>query len=203
MKITPFYAKGWESNSFLVSDNGHAALIDAGVSVKAVLDALQAENAKLDYILLTHGHFDHTLTADALREATGAKLLIHADDAEMLTDANKSALALFLGRYDTVKPCDEILNHEDSIALGDSTLTVIHTPGHSKGSLCYLADDFIFTGDTLFDRGFGRFDLHGGDFETLKSSLRKLGKLDRKLKIYAGHGTSVSLGEAIDYLTII
>ena len=80
MKIIPFYARGWEANSYLIVSCGQAALVDAGVSAKAVLEALDKEDAKLEYILLTPGHFDHTVTADALREATGAKLVVHKED---------------------------------------------------------------------------------------------------------------------------
>ncbi len=203
MKITPFYGRGWESNSYLVSSDGHAALIDAGVATKTLLETLEKENVKLEYILLTHGHFDHTITADEIRKSTDAKLMIHEKDTEMLADPEKSALALFFGRYDTVAPCDIALRDGDSILLGSQELKVIHTPGHSKGSVCYIGDGCIFTGDTLFDGGFGRFDLHGGSFEELKNSLRSLKSLNPNLDMYSGHGTSAKLGEALELLTII
>ena len=203
MKIIPFYARGWESNSYLVISGGQAALIDAGVSARLVLEALEKENAVLKYILLTHGHFDHTITADALREATKAKLIVHELDAEMLTDAEKSALAFFTGRKDTVKLCEQTVANGDVITLGDTRIKVIHTPGHSKGSVCYLAGNTLFTGDTLFDGGYGRFDLHGGPVETLCLSLKSLKTLDRDLDILAGHGSGAKLGEALDLLNFI
>lgn len=203
MKIIPFYARGWESNSYLVISGGQAALIDAGVSARLVLEALEKENAVLKYILLTHGHFDHTITADALRDATEAKLVVHELDAEMLTDAEKSALAFFTGRKDTVKLCEQTVANGDVITLGDTRIKVIHTPGHSKGSVCYLAGNTLFTGDTLFDGGYGRFDLHGGHFETLCLSLKSLKTLDRDLDILAGHGSGAKLGEALDLLNFI
>ena len=203
MKIIPFYARGWESNSYLIVSSGQAALIDAGVSTKAVLEELTKENAGLEYIFLTHGHFDHTVTADALREATGAKLVIHKDDEEMLADAHKSALATFLGRYDTVKPCEKAIDDGERITLGDEEITVIHTPGHSKGSVCYLIGDKMFTGDTLFNGGYGRYDLHGGDFDTLCASLSRLRAFDGKLNIFPGHGDGTTLKKALDLLKFI
>ncbi len=203
MKIIPFFARGWESDSYLLINGGEAALIDAGVSARLVLEALAKENAKLKHILLTHGHFDHTVSADKLREVTEAKLFVHTDDAEMLADPQKSALALFFGRYDTLSPCDGTLKDGDTIKLGDKEIKVIHTPGHSKGSVCYLVESTLFTGDTLFNGGYGRFDLYGGDFKALTSSLKKLGKLDPHLEIYPGHGDGTTLGKALKLLNFI
>lgn len=203
MKTIPFYGHGWEANSYLIIDNNEAALIDAGVPSKIVTEALEEENAKLKYILLTHGHFDHTVSVDALRESTGAKLAVHGEDEEMLSDAEKSALALFFGRYDKIKPCDISLKGGDKIELGSTEITVMHTPGHSKGSVCFLVGDSLFTGDTLFDGGYGRYDLHGGDFNKLCASLSSLKSLDRKLEIHPGHGGSAKLGDALDCLNFI
>lgn len=203
MKIIPFCVRGWESNSYLVTSGNHAALIDAGASAKEVLDALKKENAELEYIILTHGHFDHTICADKLRELTNAKLAIHKDDAEMLADAEKSALALFFGRYDTVTPAEILLEDGDSLSLGEEKLTLIHTPGHSKGSSCFLAQNALFTGDTLFNGGYGRYDLHGGDADTLFSSLSSLKELDGELDIYPGHGDGTKLKKALNYLNLI
>ena len=203
MKIIPFYSGGMESNSFLVTDSGEAVLIDAGASPEQVSEALQKENAVLKYILLTHGHFDHTVYADSLRDTTGAKLLIHGDDAEMLTDAHKSALAVFFNRYDTVRPCDGTVKNSDTVTVGSTELKVIHTPGHSNGSVCYLTEGAIFAGDTLFAQGFGRFDLYGGSFEKLKNSLSALKSLNGELDIYSGHGGPSKLKKALDRLNFI
>ena len=203
MKIIPFFQRGYESNSYLVVDGKHAALIDAGVSEDNLLDALKAEEAELSYILLTHGHFDHTLSADALRKQTGARLCIHQLDDEMLKDAQKSALALFFGKYDTVGESDLQLLDGDEIELESVKLKVIHTPGHSKGSVCYLTGDVMFTGDTLFDGGYGRFDLHGGDPKALGSSLYSLSSFDKDITVYPGHGGAARLESALNKINII
>ena len=203
MKIINFYSSGFESNSYLLISGLEAVLIDAGVPTKKVLDTLENEGAKLKYILLTHGHFDHTITADKLRDATGARLAIHEDDDEMLSDAEKSALALFFGRHDTVRPSDLTLKDGDRLGFGADELTIIHTPGHSKGSVCCQIGNSLFTGDTLFNGGYGRYDLHGGDFNTLCASLAKLKELDGELDIYPGHGDSAKLSKALNYLNFI
>ena len=203
MKIIPFYARGWEANSYLAVCDGQAALIDAGASAQAVCETLKKENAVLKYIILTHGHFDHTVCADRLREMTGAALAIHMDDAEMLADAEKSALALFFGRYDTVKDADILLKDGGSIQLGGESITLIHTPGHSRGSSCFLVGDALFTGDTIFNGGYGRYDLHGGDADTLFASLSSLKALDGELDIYPGHGDTAKLKTALQYLNIL
>ena len=200
MKCIPFWGIAWESNSYLLVHDGHAALIDAGVSAKAVLDTLEAENASLELILLTHGHFDHTVSIDKLCEATGATLAIHEADAEMLTDAEKSALYHFFGTRSAHIPCDKTLSHGECLSLGNKTIDVIHTPGHSRGSVCYRVDDMLFSGDTLFAQGYGRFDLYGGDMGQLAISLGSLRQLDETFTIYPGHGGATSLGEALENL---
>lgn len=200
MKIIPFYASGWEANSYLIINAQTAVLIDAGTPSKNILEALKKENAELKYILLTHGHFDHTISADALRDATNALLAIHENDAEMLEDAHKNALYTFMGRNDTLKPADILLTDNHKTELEDETVTVIHTPGHSRGSVCYLIGNALFTGDTLFDGGYGRCDLYGGNFEQLCASLSSLKTLDRSVTIYPGHGTSTTLNKALNYL---
>lgn len=201
-KIIPFTATGYESNSYLLISNNEAALIDAGADVRSVLSVLDREGAALKYILLTHGHFDHTVSANELRRKTGAKLLVHKDDEEMLTDAKKSALWLFFGKDDTVGRADGTLDDGDELLIGDEKIQVVHTSGHSKGSVCYQAGSSLFTGDTLFKSGYGRFDLYGGDPEELLRSLKLLSQLDGNIDIYPGHGEGSTIKKAISALGI-
>jgi len=200
MKCIPFFGVAWEANSFLLVHEGRAVLIDAGVSATRVLDTLKAENTALEAILLTHGHFDHTVSIDRLREDTGAILAIHQEDAEMLTDAEKSALYHFFGTKSTHAPCDKTLVHGERLMLGDKAIEVIHTPGHSRGSVCYRVDGMLFSGDTLFAEGYGRFDLYGGDIGQLAASLGALRRLDGHLTVYPGHGASSTLEDALNNL---
>ena len=174
MKLFPLYGHGWESNCYLLISGSEALLIDAGIEPGHITELLAQENAHLSYIVLTHGHFDHTISVDKLREKTGAKLLIHTNDADMLADAEKSALYYFFGTRNAYRPAERLLQNGDEILLGEERLGVIHTPGHSQGSICLLANDMLFTGDTLFDGSYGRCDLYGGSTEALVSSLLSL-----------------------------
>lgn len=198
---SPYASDCW----LLTTDSGHAAVIDpsaaAPVILRAVREAFPDGNGQLDAILLTHGHFDHITAVDALRQAVpGVPVYIHTADASMLTDGTRNASALFFGTADVYAPADRLLQDGDSIRLGDEVLSVLHTPGHSPGSVCYLntADGTLFTGDTLFAFGIGRCDLWGGDGAAMRQSLRRLGSLPRTLRIFPGHGETAVLGAALD-----
>ena len=188
----------FSSNCFIVHDGGEALVIDPVVSANRVISLLENHSLVLKGILLTHGHFDHIFRADELREATGAPLYVHKDDAEMLTDSAKNAYRLFTGRDFAIREADVLLDEGDTIPLGDGKLTVIHTPGHTRGSVCYDAGDALYTGDTIFASSFGRYDLYGGDFAALKSSISRLCTLaeteDRV--IYPGHEDFSTLKKA-------
>ena len=193
---SPYAADCW----LLTTEDGHAAVIDpsaaAPVILRAVREAFPDGDGLLDAILLTHGHFDHITAVDALRQAMpGVPVCIHAADASMLTDGTRNASALFFGTEDTYAPADRLLQEGDSIRLGGETLTVLHTPGHSPGSVCYLdaAGGRLFTGDTLFAPGYGRTDLPGGSWSDLVRSLRRLLHLPGNLHVYPGHGGDTEL----------
>ena len=198
LKIIPIAPYSFGANTYAIISDGHAIVIDPSVTVGAITSALSEENAVLDAVVLTHGHFDHIVSIDTVREALGVKVYIHENDAEMLTDGAKNAFLTFFGRDRVYNPADELLQDNDLIGLGSSELKVIHTPGHSKGSICLLGDGFLVTGDTLFADTVGRSDLWGGDQSALVSSLEKLRELDRSLMIYAGHGAPERLGIALD-----
>ena len=200
MTVVPFWSTAWESNSYLIVNETHAALIDAGVDVDRVRASLVKMGATLDYVLLTHGHFDHTIFVDKLRKAMPSPLVVHVADAEMLVDAEKSAQYHFFGTKSVHDPADKTVKHGDALPLGNTVITVHHTPGHSQGSVCYRVEDALFSGDTLFASGYGRCDLYGGDMSALAHSLGSLRALDQKLTIYPGHGGTAILGDALDNL---
>ena len=203
MHIIPLWGVSFEANSYLVVEGSHAVLIDAGVMPDRVQSALLDANATLERILLTHGHFDHTFSVDKLRRTYSLPLTIHEQDAEMLTDASKSEQYRFFGTTDAHEPAEITVSDRDVIPFGDTFITVIHTPGHSRGSVCYRIGDALFSGDTLFASGYGRYDLYGGDSRALSCSLQALGSLDPALTLYPGHGGAATLGDALDNLTRI
>lgn len=168
------------------------AVIDPGDESEKLYEKLTDKSLSVECIILTHGHFDHILALDELREKTGAKVLIHEDDEELLLDPNKS-LMTWVGIDHGCKAADILLHDGDKIKIGESELTVIHTPGHTRGSICLINGTDMLSGDTLFRGNIGRYDLYGGDYNTLMDSLHKLSQMTVDYKVYPGHGAATSL----------
>ena len=198
MNIYTLFPDSFGANCYLLISHGRAAVIDPSVNAGKILEFVKSTGADLDKVILTHGHFDHIESIDSLREKNPVPVYVHKDDNEMLTDGEKNAHALFFGVDKIWHGADILLDDGDEITVGEEKLKVISTPGHSKGSICLLGDGFVITGDTLFANGYGRYDLYGGDADTLASSLARLRNFDKNLTIYPGHGGTAKLGRALD-----
>lgn len=201
MRIVNLFPGSVGSNCYLVEDSGEALIIDPSASASAILRRLREDGCTPVGILLTHGHFDHVMSVDTLRQAEpNLKVYIHESDAPMLTDADKNAFALFFGQDRVWKEADVFLTDGQAITVGNATLTVVHTPGHSPGSVCYLCaeEGVMFTGDTLFADNIGRCDLWGGSYAVIRQSLKHLRDFDGTLTIYPGHGDTNKLSRALD-----
>lgn len=205
MKIIPICPASFAANTFLLVSGKCAIAVDPAVSVGAVEKILESEQADLKAIVLTHGHFDHTVAVDTLRDRFDVPLMIHAGDAPMLTDGRINGFYDFYGRECVHRPADATIADGEIIPLGDGEITVICTPGHSPGSVCLLCKDsknaeeqFMVTGDTLFGNSIGRCDLWRGSEEMIARSLSKLSRLDPSMRIYPGHGASEILGTALE-----
>ncbi len=203
MKIFTVCPDSFGANTYLIISDGSAFAIDPAVSVSALDRVLEANNARLCGVLLTHGHFDHTISVDTLRDKHNAPLMMSGDDAEMLSDGKLNGFFDFYGKTSTHRNAEKLVCDGDVLHLGNEQIKVIATPGHSKGSLCFECPDengkaFLITGDTLFASSVGRTDLHGGDEKTLALSLAKLSALPCDTVIYPGHGASSSLGYALN-----
>lgn len=205
MRIKTLYPGSFGANCrLLIAQNGQAAVVDPSPNAETVTEALRAEQATLSVILLTHGHFDHILSLDALRDAAGVRALIHREDLEMPADAERNAFAAFFRQRRIWRTPDGMFEDGDTIPVGDETVTVLHTPGHTPGSVCFSCNGGrdLLTGDTLMDGAYGRYDLPGGDGAKLLSSLRRLATLPAETRIYPGHGADVRLGDALDAIGI-
>lgn len=201
MEIINYYPGSWGSNCYLLLSGTHAAIVDPSADADTLQNAVRSHGAALDFILLTHGHFDHIVSIDTLRDNTGVPVMIHEHDLTFPEDAHKNAFYPFFHMERTYKRPDKALRDNEILSLGDETIRVIHTPGHTAGSVCFLcANEFLITGDTLFDGGCGRTDLYSGDETALYASLGKLSSLSPALPIYPGHGSGSSLGDALGQL---
>lgn len=181
-------------NCYIVKySENKAAIIDPGDEGEKIVKELERQDLDPTQIILTHGHFDHIGAAAFLKEKYNIPLYICEKDNIMLSDREKSGayIAPFV-KYNTVK-ADGFLKEGDIIELGEASLKVMETPGHSEGSICLMGEDFIFTGDTLFQGSVGRTDLFSGSGKKLMESVKRLAGLEKDYRLYCGHGEDTSL----------
>lgn len=186
----------YRTNCYIITDtaSGETAVVDPGEFTPALESALSSRGVeKLKYILLTHGHFDHICGVYSLKEHFGGEVLIHEGDRKCLESTEWSLCDSVEGYVQTVMSPDREIAEEDTLMLGETVISVMHTPGHTRGGVCYIADGKIFSGDTLFKVGIGRTDLPGGHLRTLVNSLRRIGALQGDFEIFPGHGESTTL----------
>jgi glyoxylase-like metal-dependent hydrolase (beta-lactamase superfamily II) len=207
MIIRTFVAGPVEANNYLVADEAtkEAVLIDCSEFNQEILDAVEDLGVRVEYILLTHGHFDHVLGANEMSAMLDAPVLIHKADLGWLENVN-TTLGMFNMPDAEIPQVNGFVEDGQVISTVSPELSikVIHTPGHTEGSVCYQIGDKIFTGDTLFLETVGRTDLPGGDFRKLKNSVENiLFALDENTVVYPGHGKSTVIGHEKDYNEII
>ena len=185
------------ANCYLLVDEktGEAAIVDPAWYVDEFNDILEKNNAKLKYIMLTHGHFDHIFGVHGLKEATGAKVVIHFKDAEHLTDPGKSLAEGNMPEPQIPVSADVLLKEGDVITLGDEEIKVMSTPGHTMGSVCYIieSEKTIISGDTLFCMTAGRTDFPDGSDELMIKSLKRLIALEGDYRVLPGHNKETTL----------
>lgn len=185
-----------QTNCYILQSDSNALVIDPGDEPERILRFLTDVNAKPSQIVATHTHFDHVLGVDAIQTTLKIPFLIHRDDLPML-ESMQSRVREFMGFSVPPPPkVDQFLKDGESITVGHDKVKVIHTPGHSPGSISLAGQGFVLTGDALFNQSIGRTDLPGGDFDTLVRSITdRLFKLDDDTIVYPGHGPETSIGD--------
>jgi len=198
MNVLPLPLGPLGTNCYLVWDEpgGNALLVDCAGTPRQILAPAQERGLSLAVIVLTHGHMDHTERLAELVQRTAAEVAIHELDAPLLRDPMLNGAALFGYPHADATP-DRLLREGDAIALAGAaiTLTVLHTPGHTPGSICLLGEGALFSGDTLFAGSIGRTDLPGGDETEMAASLQRLTELPEATTVYPGHGPTTTLRE--------
>lgn len=186
-----------ESNCFVLADEKtkEALLIDPGDEPDRILDLLIKDNLKLKYIVCTHAHFDHVGAIPELKTETGAKIVIHYDELDIYRHTREQAAVLWGFELDPLPEPDMLVSEDDELEVGSLKFKILHTPGHSPGSICLHGEGIVITGDTLFAGSVGRTDLFGGNTERLRSSFRKLMALEDETKVFPGHGPPSTIGK--------
>lgn len=195
LTIQSFAVMPFDENCYVVSDDmGEGVVIDPGGMAKEILAYIREAKLSIKAVLDTHGHCDHIGANDAIRDATEAPLYIHKEDGAMISDIRLN-LSAFMGFKVISRPAEHLLSEGDKISFGNSELEVIHTPGHTKGGVCFVGDGVAFTGDTLFAGSIGRSDFPGGsEVELIGNIKKKLLALPDETKVYSGHGPSSEIG---------
>ena len=198
LKIDTLALGSYQTNCYIVRDSAatSCAIIDPGHDPKKVLKAVAELGLTVDAVLLTHGHFDHVGAVEKIVEETGCTLWMSQQDwSQKISPLTSYFYPLANCDFTEVQFCE----HKEVIHAGGLTFTVLETPGHTWGSVCYLCGSALFSGDTLFQGSCGRTDLPGGDWNTITESLAYLGELDGNYTVYPGHGNSTTLAAEKQY----
>lgn len=198
MKILTLPVGELGTNCYVVTDkNGAAAIIDPGDGAASIRRVLEDERIRVGGILLTHAHFDHIGAVNALADR-GYAVYCHTLDVPALQDSRRNLSAFFGSPTAPIKNAVP-LEDGDTVSFGDLTFTVLHTPGHTVGSVCYQLGDVLFSGDTLFCESIGRTDFPGGDIRAMRASLERLATLDGNVRVYPGHGEPTAIAHEQRY----
>ncbi|MGL5380711.1 MBL fold metallo-hydrolase [Clostridium sp.] len=174
----------YQANCYIIKDenSNKAAIVDPGANAEWIIKSCEEVNAEVDVILLTHAHFDHDGAVEELKAKYNVPVYMHKEEENYMNIDTSSVFGKLSKVY-------EFINDNDTIKVGTLEFKCIHTPGHTKGGMCFLVNDKVFTGDTLFQGSIGRTDFIGGSFdEIIKSIEEKLMVLDKNVEVYPGHG---------------
>lgn len=196
MKVECLTVGAMASNCYLVwcEDTKEAIVIDPGAEGKRILSEVDKRDLKLKYIVNTHGHIDHIAANNVIKEATDAELAIHVEDLSLLTDPELN-LSQYMGRKYSSPRADLSLSDGDELTVGKDVLSVLHTPGHTRGGISLKGTGVVFVGDTLFAGSVGRTDFPGGSYDDLIASIKnKILPCGDEFIVYPGHGPATTVG---------
>ncbi|MGL4875466.1 MAG: MBL fold metallo-hydrolase [Clostridium sp.] len=189
MQIEKIITGLYEENTYLLIDENTkaCAIVDPGDEEERIIEKIESLQISPKFIILTHAHFDHVGAVEALMKKYNIPFYMHKNEEEYV---EKDSTV-----FGNLKKADKFVNEGDEIALGNTVIKVIHTPGHTKGGVCYLADNKLISGDTLFNGSVGRADFPGGNMSELLSGINeKLFTLDSNIEVYPGHGPKTTIG---------
>lgn len=196
MRVSAFRVGPIDNAVYVLADpRGDALVIDPSFGERQILEAVRKRGLRVLELLHTHGHPDHTYATAAVRGATGAPVAIHRLDAYRLSE-NAGAFSEFGLSGHPPLEADRLFDEGDERSLADLRIVVLHTPGHTEGSVCFHLPDerVLFSGDTLFAGSLGRFDQPGGDPEAIVRSLQRLAGLPPETRVHPGHGEPTTIG---------
>jgi glyoxylase-like metal-dependent hydrolase (beta-lactamase superfamily II) len=197
MRVKKVVVGIFEVNCYILWDekDKEAIVVDPGEEGERIIEVIRKDSLKIRSIVNTHTHIDHIGANDFLREKTEAPLLAHSADVFLLQDAELNLSAL-TGKDRSFGLPDRLLEEGDEIRVGGFSLRILHSPGHTPGSICLYGDNKLFSGDTLFAGGIGRTDLAGGNLKELQKSIKdKILTLPDEVVVYPGHGSSTTVGK--------
>lgn len=182
-----------QTNSYFLENEDVRIIVDPAECTNEMVEFLNSAEAE-KLILLTHAHFDHIKGAKELSILTNTKIAVYELDANATSNPSLN-LSAYFGVECAPFSADILLKDNEILTFGKTEIKVIHTPGHTVGSACFLIGDILISGDTLFQFSIGRTDFPGGSFDTIKKSLKRLLTLDDNIKVYSGHGDATTIGK--------
>lgn len=196
MKVIRLEAGVYGANCYIIyGNNSEGIIIDPGGDYEEIMAKIYKNELDIKYIILTHGHGDHIGAVEKLREILKAKVMIHGLDTEIIENADKN-LSNMMGMGKIEFSPDIELEENMTIEFSDLNAKIIHTPGHTRGSICVKIEEYLFTGDTLFKGSIGRTDLYGGNYDQIIEAIKnKIMELDEYTIILPGHGDNSVLVE--------
>jgi hydroxyacylglutathione hydrolase len=199
MNVQTMVLGDFETNSYILTADDttkDCLVIDTGLDPEPLIDYLREKKLVPEAVIFTHGHADHIMGVNALRENwENIKVVIHKEDAEMLTRASQN-MSLLSGSAFKAEPADIIIEEDGPIEFAALKFDILHTPGHTRGGICLYSRQHktVFVGDTLFASSIGRTDLPGGNFNTLITSIKeKLLTLPPATQVFTGHGPATTI----------